>query len=136
MEDDKLVLVLPNHLFVSPDAPTTTYTVTRTKPENYDSDNTLVPSGNDDPPLKIKATDHGNFSPEQLDRQVAFSQVSGARSIQCWRTAHSLVLRGDLWTKDGAIVVVGNNELHKGLISLFHDSTTAGHPGITRPSHS
>jgi len=31
-----------------------------------------------------------------------------------------------------ASVVVGNNELHRGLISLFHDSTTAGHPGITK----
>src|SRR5712671_6773514 len=132
MEDDKLVLVLPNHLFVSPDAPTTAYTMTRTKPEDYDSDGTLVPSDNDDPTLAIKAATPSKFSPEQLDRQVAFSQVSGARSLQRWRTAHDLTLRGDLWTKDGASVVVGNNELHKGLISLFHDSTMAGHPGITK----
>ena len=103
-----------------------------TKPENYDSDDMLTPSDNDEPLLKIKATDHSNLSLEQLDRQVAFFQVSGACSIQRWRTAHSLILQGDLWTKDGATVVVGNNKLHKGLISLFHDSTTAGHPGITK----
>ena len=88
----ELVLVLPDHLFVSPNAPTTTYTATCTKPENYNSDDTLVPSDDDEPPLKIKAAAHIKFSPEQLYRQVAFSQVSGARSLQRWRTAHSLVL--------------------------------------------
>src|SRR5882757_7051379 len=36
--------------------------------------------------------------------------------------------QGDLWTKEGALVVVGNNELKRGVISLFHDTTTAGHP--------
>jgi len=127
-----LVLVLPNHLFVSPDAPTTTYTATRTKAEDYDSDDTLVPSDNDEPLLKIKAAAEGKFTPEQLDHQVAFSQVSGTRSLQRWRVAHSLILRGNLWTKDRALIVVGNNKLHKGLISLFHDSTMAGHPGITK----
>src|SRR5712671_1736461 len=131
-DDNELVLVLPDHLFVSPDAPTTTYTTTRTRPENYDSDDTLVPSDNNEPPLAIKAAAPSKFSLEQLDRQVAFSQVSGTRLLQRWHTAHSLIQRGDLWTKDGASVVVGNNELHKGLVSLFHDSTTAGHPGITK----
>ena len=90
-DEDELVLVLPNHLFVSPDAPTTTYTVTRTKPENYDSDDTLVPSDDDEPTFAIKAATPSKFSPEQLDRQVAFSQVSGARLLQRWCTAHSLV---------------------------------------------
>jgi len=131
-DDNELVLVLPNHLFVSPDAPTTTYTTTCTRPENYDSDETLVSSDNNELALVIKAATPSEFSPEQLNRQVAFSQVSGARSLQRWCTAHSLVQRGDLWTKDGASIVVGNNELHRGLISLFHDSTTAGHPGITK----
>jgi len=46
--------------------------------------------------------------------------------------AHTLSKSGDLWTKDGAFVVVGNNALKRGVISLFHDSTTAGHPGITK----
>src|SRR5712671_2078383 len=116
-DDNELVLVLPNHLFVSPDAPTMAYTTTRTKPEDYDSDETLVPSDNDELTLAIKAATPSKFSAEQLDRQVAFSQVSGAHSLQCWRTAHSLIKRDDLWTKDGASVVVGNNELHRGLIS-------------------
>jgi len=54
------------------------------------------------------------------------------RTIRRWRMAHTLSKSGDLWTKEGAFVVVGNNTLKRGLISLFHDSTTAGHPGITK----
>jgi len=46
--------------------------------------------------------------------------------------AHGIRKQGDLWTKEGALVVVGNNELKRGVISLFHDPTTAGHPGITK----
>jgi len=97
-DDDELVLVLPNHLFVSPNAPTTAYTATRTKPENYDSDDTLVPSDNNEPALAIKATTPSKFSPVQLDRQVAFSQVSGARTLQHW--CHRLLGSG-LGTPDG-----------------------------------
>ena len=33
------------------------------------------------------------------------------------------------WTVTGRLVVVGNNELRRGVISLYHDFPTAGHPG-------
>src|SRR5882672_9949437 len=46
--------------------------------------------------------------------------------------AHTLSKSGDLWTKEGTFVVVGNNALKRGVISLFHDSTMAGHPRITK----
>jgi len=132
-DDDELMLVLPNHLFVPPETPSTAYVATRTKAENYDSDDTLVNSNSENPPLSIKAAaTHDTVSPVLLDRQVIFSQKSGARTIRRWRTAHSLSQTGELWSKDGALVVVGNNELNRGLISLFHDSPTAGHPGITK----
>jgi len=131
-DDDELTLVLPNHLFVPPETPSTAYVATRTKAEDYDSDDTLVNSDSESPPLSIKAAAHGTVSPVLLDKQVVFSQTSGARTIRRWRTAHSLSQTGELWSKDGALVVVGNNELNRGLISLFHDSPTAGHPGITK----
>jgi len=131
-DDDELTLVLPDHLFVSPDTPATSYTTTRTKAENYDSDDTLVNTDDETPPLSIKAADHGTASLALLDRQVTFSQKSGARTIRRWCTAHSLSQTGELWSKDGTLIVVGNNELNRGLISLFHDSPTAGHPGITK----
>jgi Integrase zinc binding domain len=38
---------------------------------------------------------------------------------------------GDLWWKGDALVVVGNDDLKRGVLTLFHDSITAGHPGIS-----
>jgi Integrase zinc binding domain len=38
---------------------------------------------------------------------------------------------GDLWWKGDALVVVGNDDLKRGVLALFHDSATAGHPGIS-----
>jgi hypothetical protein len=51
-EDNELVIVLPNHLFVAPNAPATRYTTTRTKPEDYKSDNTLVESDDKEQGMK------------------------------------------------------------------------------------
>jgi len=46
---------------------------------------------------------------------------------------HSLtLLDGTHWHHGTALVVVANNELRRGVISLFHDHVTAGHPGITK----
>src|SRR6266850_2392390 len=49
-----------------------------------------------------------------------------------WTEAHGLTHRDDAIWKDQALVVVGDNNLRRGVISLFHDSTTLGHPGITK----
>src|SRR5712672_724149 len=130
--DDELIIVLPDHLFVSPDAPRKTYLATRTKAENYDSDSTLVESEDEDDQLKARATMEDPPSGFTLDQRVHEAQKMEDRTIRRWRMAHTLSKSGDLWTKDGAFVVVGNNALKRGVISLFHDSTTAGHPGITK----
>src|SRR6266852_4237849 len=37
-----------------------------------------------------------------------------------------------LWFYQQRIIVPENNDLRRGVISLFHDSTTAGHPGTLR----
>jgi len=49
-----------------------------------------------------------------------------------WIEAHGLVHKDNVIWKDQALVVVGDNDLRRGVISLFHDSTTSGHPGITK----
>jgi hypothetical protein len=51
-EDNELVIVLPDHLFVAPDAPAMRYTATRTKPEDYESDDTLVESDDEEQGMK------------------------------------------------------------------------------------
>jgi hypothetical protein len=43
---------------------------------------------------------------------------------------YSLYQNGHVWFHPSNwLVVPDNNELKRGVISLFHDSTTAGHPG-------
>jgi hypothetical protein len=133
-EEDELVIVLPDHLFVHPDAPTTKFTTTRMKPEDYDSDDTLV---EEIPKISEKARtahlDNGHtMSAYELDRLIIDTQTIDVSTMRRWRVAHSLQKMGELWTKEGALVVVGNNDLKRGVISLFHDSPTAGHPGITK----
>ena len=36
----------------------------------------------------------------------------------------------DTWQNQGRIIVVGNNDLKRGVISLYHDHSLAGHPGV------
>jgi hypothetical protein len=38
---------------------------------------------------------------------------------------------GDLWWRGNALVVVGNNDLKQGVLTLIHDSAMAGYPGIS-----
>jgi hypothetical protein len=46
---------------------------------------------------------------------------------------YSLHQKGHLWFyPTNRLVVPDNNELKQGVISLFHDSTMAEHPGILR----
>jgi len=47
-DEDKLVIVLPDHLFAHPESPSMEYMATRTKPENYDSDSGYESDGTDD----------------------------------------------------------------------------------------
>jgi len=86
----------------------------------------------DDMPLKIRATPEMLPSGYELDELVHAAQKMEDKTIRHWRMAHTLSKSGDLWTKDGTFVVVGNNALKRGVISLFHDSTMAGHPRITK----
>src|SRR5712672_1194820 len=55
-DDDELIIVLPDHLFVSPDTPKMTYSATRTKAEDYNSDDTLGDSEDENAQLKAQAT--------------------------------------------------------------------------------
>jgi len=131
-DNDELIIVLPDHLFIPPEAPTKQFTATRMKAEDYNSDTTAVESDTENTPLKARATLETSPSGYDLDALVHSTQKMEDKTIRRWRMAHTLSKSGDLWTKDSAFVVVGNNALKRGVISLFHDSTMAGHPGITK----
>jgi len=105
---------------------------TRTKAKDHDSDATVVKSDNEKTPLKAWVATEELPLGYDLDEMVHTAQKMEERTIKHWHMAHTLSKSGDLWMKDGAFVVVGNNTLKRGVISLFHNSTMAGHPGITK----
>jgi hypothetical protein len=60
----------------------------------------------------------------QHDHQTYFKSIA---------EKYSLHQNGHLWFyPSNRLIVPKNNELKQGVISLFHDSTTAGHPGVLR----
>ena len=44
---------------------------------------------------------------------------------------HNLTHSDNLWWKGDALVVIGNNDLKKGVLHFYHDTPVAGHPGIS-----
>jgi len=85
--------------------------------------------------LKACAVNLGDryiISAFELDQKIEKAQGKDASTLRQWERAHGITKQGDLWTKEGTLVVVGNNELKRGVISLFHNTTMAGHPGITK----
>jgi hypothetical protein len=71
-----------------------------------------------------------------VEGEVMAAQAHNPKSLELWATAHGIEQRsGGLWWKDHALVVVGNDNLWRGVIALFHDSITAGHPRITKTIH-
>src|SRR5712671_2766750 len=72
------------------------------------------------------------ISAAELDRKIEKAQGKDASTLRQWERAHGISQDGERWLKEGALVVVGHNDLKRGVISLFHDTTTAGHPGITK----
>ena len=68
-----------------------------------------------------------------IETSVIATQQEEEDTLHRWKNAHHLTTDGNgLWWHDGALVVVGNNDLRRGVLRLFHDATTAGHPGITK----
>src|SRR5712672_3410425 len=100
-----------------------------------DSRNVLKNLAPENTALKARVANLGDnyvISAFELDQKIEKAQGKDASTLRQWERAHGITKLGDLWTKEGALVVVGNNELKRGVISLFHDSTTAGHPRITK----
>ena len=70
---------------------------------------------------------------DSLENQCKRAQYKVQDILKCWAAAHNLsTLDGTHWYKGTALVVVEDNALRRGVTSLFHDSTTAGHPGISK----
>src|SRR5487761_1748842 len=68
----------------------------------------------------------------ELDYQAIKTQHDNQNTLQRWQLAHGLEERSNCLWKGPALVIVGNDDLKSGVITLFHDSPTAGHPGIAK----
>jgi RNase H-like domain found in reverse transcriptase/Integrase zinc binding domain len=70
---------------------------------------------------------------ENLDNQVRIAQDAHYDTLITWMAPHSLTLSMDNYLyKNQALIVVENNSLRRGVTHLFHNSLTAGHPGISK----
>ena len=70
---------------------------------------------------------------DTLEQKCKRAQYSEQTTLKRWATAHNLrTLDGTHWYHGTTLVVVEDNELRRGVTSLFHDSTTTGHPGIAK----
>jgi len=70
---------------------------------------------------------------DNWDSKVKLAQYQQQSNLKKWATTHSLTLLDRThWHHGTALVVVADNTLRRGVISLFHDHVTASHPGITK----
>jgi Integrase zinc binding domain len=141
--NDEPVVTLPEHLFVPPNMPTIDLQAQLTKPTrirtlSFDNptggDNTITPELDKDPPVWIWSIEDDNLNTD-IETEVLHAQSLKKNQIQLdsWCRAHGIEHQpGNLWWKGTSLVIVGNDDLKRGVISLFHDHITAGHPGIAK----
>jgi len=133
------VVALPEHLFVPPNTPTIELQMHPFRARTICLDSTGVES-TDDPLGDIEAVvritdindDHLN---NDIETEVLHMQGLSKNHAQLdtWRKSQNIKYRpGGLWWKDQALVIVGNDNLKRGVTSKFHDVLMAGHPGIAK----
>jgi len=68
-----------------------------------------------------------------IDQKVKHAQYPKQETLKQWAPVHNLTLQdGTHWHHRTTLVVVADNKLRRGVISLFHDHVAAGHTGITK----
>jgi hypothetical protein len=94
----------------------------------------------DDPEMDIEAAvriidmEDENLN-HNIEIEVLHSQGLKAHQtkLEIWRKAHGIEHRpGNLWWKGNALIIVENDDLRRGVVSLFHDSITTRHPRIAK----
>ena len=66
-----------------------------------------------------------------IDDRVWSHQLQQPNLLKKWATTYPLKQIGELHWYGDRLVVVDDTSLKRGVISLYHDSPTAGHPGIS-----
>ena len=70
---------------------------------------------------------------EEVDTRskINMSNLENEETIKKWANTYQLHQEKGTWWKEEALVVAGDNNLKRGVISAFHDPPYCGHPGIT-----
>ena len=68
-----------------------------------------------------------------LDTALLTAQTAHTPLLSQWANTYSLQQHPDgSWWNGSRLVVVADDSLRRGVTSLYHDSPTAGHPGILK----
>ncbi len=69
---------------------------------------------------------------EEIDTRskINISNLENEETIRKWANMYQLHQEHNTWWKEDTLVVAGNNNLKRGVISTFHDPPYRGHPGI------
>jgi hypothetical protein len=70
---------------------------------------------------------------DSLEQRIKRAQYPEQPALKRWAGPHNLsTIDGMHWFHNTALVVVADETLRRGVISLFHDHKASGHPGITK----
>jgi hypothetical protein len=130
--NDKPTIALPEDLFVKPNTPVLDLGTYAHSAMKHPLRNRGIMMATN--PCQICVYEIGDdIYSSTVNGDVMMAQTRHLSTLNQWKAAHGIQHRpGDLWWKEDALVVVGNNNLQRGVTCLFHNSVTAGHPGITK----
>ena len=137
--NDEPVVALPEHLFIPPNTPTIELQTQPFRTQVLTLDCTGAES-TDDPKWDVEAmvqiwsTNNENLETDIETDIIHLQQTLKHQSVlNTWHMAHNIEQCDDgLWWKDHAPIVVESNNLRRGVLMNFHDSSSTGHPGITK----
>jgi len=70
---------------------------------------------------------------DNLDSKIKLAQYQNQKTLKQWAPTHNLsLLDGTHWYHRTALVVVADNDLRRGVTSLFHNHKTTGHARISK----
>ena len=69
-----------------------------------------------------------------IETAVINAQQNHETTIKQWALTYPNITQqaDDVWWNDDCLIVMEDNALQRGVTSLYHDSTTAGHPGTLK----
>jgi len=139
--NDEPIVALPEHLFVPPNTLTIELQTcpfrARTLHLDAAGTETLDPAWDIDAAVHVSDIEDEILN-HDIETEVLHMQglTKHRTMLETWHMKYNVEYRpGGLWWKGDALVVVENDNLRRGVITLFHDSLPTGHPGIAKTTN-